>query len=309
MRESENAIPLVSVWMITYNHESYIAKAIEGVLMQKTNFLFQLVIGDDNSTDNTASIIRNFKLRYPKIIKAAHNNPNLGMIPNMIKTLEKCTGKYIAMCEGDDYWTDPNKLQKQVDFLESHPEYSGTAHQSLVKHENSDKAPSLFRNHNKIVIKLKDLFGDRLFHTASLMFRAEILKNNTLPTNITAGDRALFMLVAIFGKIHYSNEAMCCYRKNNTGISTWVTTELMEKDLNIVPWIKKIQPNFPKHQYYHFIHYTITRFPKTITKWKLIKHSFWYIYHSFFQFPKNIKQIIIFILYEFPKLWQKTKTI
>src|SRR5690606_34101688 len=117
--------PLISVCMITYNHEAYIKQAIEGILMQQTNFDVELIIADDCSTDRTETIIRelienhseNFKIKYYR------HDINIGMMPNFIFSLKKCTGKYIALCEGDDYWTDPLKLQKQVDFLEGNPEY------------------------------------------------------------------------------------------------------------------------------------------------------------------------------------------
>ncbi|MDG5800313.1 glycosyltransferase [Marinilabiliaceae bacterium ANBcel2] len=307
----KDTIPLVSISSITFNHASYIKDCLDGFLMQKTNFPVEILIHDDASTDGTSDIIKEYQEKYSHLffpIIQTQNQYSHG-IRGMSRRFNypRARGKYIALCEGDDYWTDPYKLQKQVDFLEANPEYAGAAHQSRVMHQNSEKPESLFRNHIKTVIEMNEVLGDRLFHTASFMFRTEIVQNNTLPSNITAGDRALFMLVAAHGKIHYSNEAMCCYRKNDSGISTWVTTELMEKDLNIVPWIKKIRPDFPKHRYYHFIHYTIMRFPKTITKGKLINHSCWYIYHSFYQFPKNIKQVAIFILYELPQLWLKTK--
>lgn len=117
MRFDENDI-LVSVWMTTYNHESYISEAIEGVLNQKTNFSYELIIGEDNSTDNTRQICLDYENKYPGTIKLILNNQNIGLIANYNMTLQKCKGKYVAYCDGDDYWSDPLKLQKQVDFLE-----------------------------------------------------------------------------------------------------------------------------------------------------------------------------------------------
>jgi len=114
--------PLVSIICITYNHEPYIAEAIEGVLMQKCSFPIELVIGEDCSTDNTRKICEEYANKS-ELIKLLPTETNLGMMPNFIRTLQSCTGKYIAMCEGDDYWTDPLKLQKQVDFLEANAEY------------------------------------------------------------------------------------------------------------------------------------------------------------------------------------------
>ena len=118
--------PLVSVRCITYNHENYIAQALDGFLMQRTRFPFEVIVHDDASTDKTADIIREYEKKYPHIIKPIYQTENqyskrdgsIGRIMNVA-----CKGKYIAFCEGDDYWIDENKLQMQVDFLEKNPEY------------------------------------------------------------------------------------------------------------------------------------------------------------------------------------------
>ncbi len=115
--------PLVSVKMITYNHAPYIAQAIESVLMQKTDFPFELVIGEDCSTDETRRIVFDYAERYPETIRVITSDANVGMHQNSHRTAKACQGKYIAYCEGDDYWHHPDKLQKQVDYLEQHPEY------------------------------------------------------------------------------------------------------------------------------------------------------------------------------------------
>ncbi len=115
--------PLVSVGIITYNHEKYIRQCLEGVMMQKTNFPFEVIIGEDCSTDNTRSIIQEFEAKYPGIIKPIYHEKNVGGARNAYEfCYAHVKGKYIAMCEGDDYWTDPYKLQKQVDFLEQNPD-------------------------------------------------------------------------------------------------------------------------------------------------------------------------------------------
>jgi len=112
--------PLVSVWMITYNHKPYIAQAIEGVLMQRTSFPFELVIGEDCSTDGTREVVLECQKRHPETIRVITSERNVGMQLNELRTDKACRGKYIAYCEGDDYWHHPLKLQKQVDYLESH---------------------------------------------------------------------------------------------------------------------------------------------------------------------------------------------
>jgi len=138
-----NEKPLVAIRCITYNHEPYIRDALEGFVMQKTNFPFVAIVHDDASTDNTAAIIREYAEKYPDIIKPIYETENqyskwdgsLGRI--MDKACEETGAKYIAMCEGDDYWIDPLKLQKQVDFLESHPDY-GMCY-TKVKRYNQEK--------------------------------------------------------------------------------------------------------------------------------------------------------------------------
>jgi glycosyltransferase involved in cell wall biosynthesis len=124
--------------MITYNHENYISKAIESVLMQKTLFPIELIISDDCSSDNTHNIIKEYTKKNPTIIRDNSPRKNLGIMSNFIKTLKTCSGKYIALCEGDDYWTDPYKLQKQVDFLEANSEFSFCFHKVNWINENEN---------------------------------------------------------------------------------------------------------------------------------------------------------------------------
>lgn len=131
----------VNVCMITYNHASFIKKAIKSVLEQKCDFDFNLIIGEDSSSDETKQICQEYAELYPDKIKIIHNFSNIGMIKNFVKTLRECDGSYIAICEGDDFWTNPNKLQMQVDFLESHPEHSVCFHRYKI----FDQEKNLFR--------------------------------------------------------------------------------------------------------------------------------------------------------------------
>jgi glycosyltransferase involved in cell wall biosynthesis len=114
--------PLVSIKMITYNHAPFIAQAVEGVLQQKTDFLFELVIGEDCSTDGTRELVFEYQKKHPDIIRVITSDKNVGMKKNSLRAMGACRGKYIAFCEGDDFWHHPHKLQKQADYLESHPE-------------------------------------------------------------------------------------------------------------------------------------------------------------------------------------------
>jgi len=114
--------PLVSVWMTTYNHEPYIARAIEGVLMQKTAFPLELVIGEDCSTDRTREIVLEWQKRRPDVIRVIASDRNVGLFENDRRVNRALRGKYVAFCEGDDYWIHPRKLQMQVDIMEAHPD-------------------------------------------------------------------------------------------------------------------------------------------------------------------------------------------
>ena len=125
MQSPKGTTPLVTIRCITYNHEPYIRQCLEGFVMQKTNFLFEAIVHDDASTDGTAAIIREYAEKYPDIIKPIYETENQyskrnGSLTRIMDAHMR--GKYIAICEGDDYWIDPLKLQKQVDFMEGHPE-------------------------------------------------------------------------------------------------------------------------------------------------------------------------------------------
>lgn len=114
--------PVVSIRTSTYNHEKYIRQCIDGILMQKTDFPFEYIIGEDCSTDGTRAIVMEYAEKYPDIIRVVTDDVNVGMKANGLRCIERCRGKYMAICEGDDWWTDPNKLQRQVEYMEAHPE-------------------------------------------------------------------------------------------------------------------------------------------------------------------------------------------
>ena len=134
----DNSEIMVSISCITYNHQKYIAEALDGFLMQKTNFKYEIIIGEDCSTDNTKAIIESYRKKYPNKIQLIAYKDNVGATKNQIKTFNISKGKYIAMCDGDDYWTDPLKLQKQVDFMEHNPNYVICCHYSRVIDETGE---------------------------------------------------------------------------------------------------------------------------------------------------------------------------
>lgn len=209
--------------MVTYNHEKYISKAIENVLNQKTNFDFELIIGEDCSTDNTRNIIEEFCKKKPNKIRLFSNDKNLGVIQNEINIIKASQGKYLALCEGDDYWTDPLKLQKQVDFLEANQDY-GLVH-SDVNHLNQ-KTGELTTAYNKttnINIPSGNIFEflmkpSHSIKTMTVCFRSDLftkyyMGNETImSSNWKMIDISIWLMFAYHSKINYMDEVMATYR-------------------------------------------------------------------------------------------------
>jgi glycosyltransferase involved in cell wall biosynthesis len=208
--------------MITYNHEQFILKAMEGVLMQETDFEYEFIISNDHSKDRTHEIIQGFLKTLPKAanIHYFHHEFNLGMMENFMFALKKCNGKYIALCEGDDYWIDSLKLQRQVDFLEKNSEYSMCFHNSEVINTNGEKMERLFCNYNTSVFHGEDLLKRWLMPTASVVYRNTV--DSDFPqyfNSSTHGDLALFLYVAQNKKIKYLDSVMSVYRLNSGSVT------------------------------------------------------------------------------------------
>lgn len=211
---------IVSVCMITYNHEANIAQAIEGVLMQKTDFPIELVIGEDCSTDETRKIVQGYAERYSDKIRPLLSEYNLGMIPNFVVTLNACRGKYVALCEGDDYWTDPLKLQKQVDFLEMHPDHAICFHPAKKLYEATREFITIQNLDKKTAYDLGDIISGRIvITTVSVMLRRIAIQN--IPSwylSSPVGDTPLFVLASKHGKIGFLDQVMSVYRVHKRGI-------------------------------------------------------------------------------------------
>ena len=205
---------LLSVVMITYNHENYIKEAIDGVLMQKCDFDFEFIIVNDFSSDNTNSIIissiKNFKSNIR--IKYVSHPSNMGMIPNFIYGLNQAKSKYVAYCEGDDYWTDPYKLQKQVDFVEKNTDYvmCFTRYKIFYEEDKMFKLGGL--NYNKKYL-LKDFMHANHAATATVVFRNMNIDFNLLKSG-PLGDWLLYNLLLKHGDAYYLNEVTSVYRRH-----------------------------------------------------------------------------------------------
>jgi glycosyltransferase involved in cell wall biosynthesis len=220
----------VSVAMITYNHERFIAQAIESVLMQETHFPVELVIGEDCSTDNTRAIVQDYGARYPERIRLLLPENNLGVMPNFIATIKACQGRYVALCEGDDYWTDPCKLQKQIDFLEERSDYSACFHRTyrLIEATGEMEVWRFRTQPLKRFYALDDIIrsGD-FIRTGSVIFRHDLAQE--LPAwfcTLPVGDWPLFILLAQEGWIGFLDEVMSVYRVHDGGIRSGATISL-----------------------------------------------------------------------------------
>lgn len=212
----EDAIE-VSVICNTYNHEKYIRDALEGFLMQKTTFPFEILIHDDASTDGTAKIIREYEEKYHDLIKPIYEAENqYSKESGLIKKIQiaRAKGKYIAMCEGDDYWISPDKLQKQYDFMEKNPEYTLCGCSTRWLNMLTGKAEVRSRTDYDKDLTVKDFLlpkNGRPFPTVSFFLKKEIWEN--LPRyRFPVGDLPLTYYAAMTGKVRMLSEEMCVYR-------------------------------------------------------------------------------------------------
>ena len=239
---------MVSICCLTFNHENYIRQCLDGFMMQQTNFKFEVLIHDDASTDNTTTIIREYEQRYPETIKPIYQSENQyskGVKPSFIFQFPRAKGKYIAMCEGDDYWTDPLKLQKQVDFMEFHPNMSFCFHGAQTL--NADGLYGVY--YKKKQFKDRQLVPKKHFLesggggccTASSFFRTSIVES--IPeyfTTCPVGDLPLALLAITKGEIGYLKDEMAVYRLMS--VNSWSqNTGLDKKKENILLIFETIQ--------------------------------------------------------------------
>lgn len=225
---------IVSVCCITYNQEKYIGQALDSFIMQKTNFKYEIIVHDDASTDNTAKIIREYEEKYPNLIKPIYQKENQYSISPqkvVLNALEKSQGKYIALCEGDDYWIDENKLQIQVDYMEEHPNCSFTFHNAYIHDMKTNSLQKEFLPYYKEQRKylkennIYDVGELTLLNeipTASYMFK----KINEYPNwfeNVIAGDLCVQLIHTSFGYGYYIDKVMSAYRIGigNSQVDNW----------------------------------------------------------------------------------------
>jgi glycosyltransferase involved in cell wall biosynthesis len=215
----------VSVNITTYNQAAYIAQTVESALHQTVNFDYEIVVGEDCSTDRTREILVELQKSHPDKIRLLLREKNLGVAGkiNFVETLKTCCGEYVALLDGDDYWTDPYKLQKQVDFLDNHPDFSICCHNAAILYENGAKGPERFcPPDQKEICTIEDLFAGNFIFAGSAMFRRGLFTE--FPDwffSLEIGDWPLHVMNARHGKIRYFDEVMAVYRVHEAG--HWVS--------------------------------------------------------------------------------------
>jgi glycosyltransferase involved in cell wall biosynthesis len=314
VRKSSQNTPLVSVVMITYKHEAFIAEAIEGVLMQECDFEVELIIADDNSPDKTSLIVSKYIETHPKgqWIKYTRHERNKGMMPNFIWALEQAKGKYIALCEGDDYWIDSSKLEKQVSFLEANSNASLSYHP--VKIINC-------RNHNEEIFTepiknatIEDAIKIQYFiHTSSIMYRAALLNISEYKIfrNVLFADLALILSLLDKGVAGLILSEMSCYRLHDSGVTSTLNLSYPIYSIKV----RKIFNKMTKFRYSNII------YKSTIDLLKIYSYNLQSSYKSLvivkiilitnafrFAFPLNIYQFKHFsYTFLIPKIYRFLK--
>lgn len=220
MKQLQPQNPKVSVLMLAYNHEHFIAQAIESALLQETDFKFEIVIGEDCSTDRTREIVRDFQSRFPERIRLLLPDKNLGVHGNYFHTLQACSGQYVAALEGDDFWTSPYKLQKQVEFLDSHSDYAICFHNAIVFREGAKDSGWLHcPPDQRQTSTVEDLLTGNFIPTCTVVHRNS--RTSELPEwtdDLKMLDWPLHILNAQRGYIGYINETMAAHRMHSGGV-------------------------------------------------------------------------------------------
>lgn len=302
---------MVSVQCITYNHEKYIRKALDGFVMQKTNFKFEVIVHDDASTDRTAEIIREYAEKYDFIVpifqKENQYSKNLPFIIKYIYPLMK--GKYIAYCEGDDYWTDSNKLQTLYDYMISHPECSMCCHAYENIEANTEKIMGevhTLKADGEITIQ-KAIKYDNPTQIASQMYRRECVINQPeIYLNRGVGDYTILLYAATVGKIHYIDKIMARHRIASDG--SWTNRVYRNKklrinhDQNMISFLKEFDEYY-NSMYHEYVYDKIEEYIFDILmssgKYKRL------VSHKYFNTLTSKRRMLVRIGTLFPKVIDK----
>lgn len=233
LAEKPATTPKVSVAMITYNHVRYIVQAVESVLAQVTDFPFEIVLGDDLSTDGTRELVKELAAKHPGRIRLLLHEKNLGQCGklNLVATIRSCDGEYVALLEGDDFWNDPKKLQRQVDYLDAHPEYSGSAHEVRELRTGGELYRYPRDYPGEVRLELRDILAHGFPLTSSIVYRRTVFGD--FPDwyfEMQMGDWPLAVLcMAVAPFAYLRGEPASTYRLHHT--SYWNSQPLVRRTL------------------------------------------------------------------------------
>ncbi len=221
-----NKVSTISIIILTYNHAAFIAENLRGILMQQVNAEVELIISDDGSTDQTVQIIQHEVKKAPAnfTVKLFTQPENIGATPNFYFALKQVTGNFVAFCEGDDYWTNPSKLQTQLDFMQQHPDCSLCFHTAVNISENPKIHKSDFSNVQDRAYSALEIYRHWIIHTATVMMRADVLDSKAKKATMTRQDlqyfdTVLFMAASTVGKLYGISKRMSAYRRHDAGLS------------------------------------------------------------------------------------------
>lgn len=228
---SSTAAPLVSVLMLAWNHAPYIRQSIESIVCQQCDFDFELIIGEDQSSDDTLAICRSFQREFPSMVRLVTSSDNVGMHRNFARIWHKARGEFIAFCEGDDFWTDPEKLRRQVEWMKCNPTYTLCGSPTNIIRENTRDEWEVSGTIVPPIIKqsysLKDLIPFYSFHTSSIILRKSKVGFPTWLWQQYCIDRPLYLLCAEQGPVGYLPDVMSVYRLHGDG--NWSPISWLEK--------------------------------------------------------------------------------
>ncbi len=257
---------LVSVYCLAYNHEKYIRQTLEGFVNQKTNFKYEVFVHDDASTDNTSGIIKEYARKFPDIIipiLQKENQYSKGISISKTIIFPKMHGKYVAVCEGDDYWIDNEKLQIQVDFLEKNPNYVACVHNSNIYNCITNKTKKMYKVKQDYDIDFYDVIeeGSGSYQTSSLLYRKEAMeKRPTFFEDIAPiGDWPTAINLSLKGKIRFINKTMSVYRIFSTGSWTYNNnSNITQHNKKVINFLNSVN-KYTKYKYEEKIRQTILR--------------------------------------------------
>lgn len=312
----------VLIRTITYNHSKYIKQSLDGFVLQRTNFPFVCVVLEDCSTDGEQDVIIDwinhnckgipaiFNEEYGAVYVVSHkDNSNCILVFYLLKENHRSqrkpkdpyakpwfnASKYIALCEGDDYWTDPMKLQKQADFLDTHSDYSAVATQSMVIYESGERSHPFSKHIKECDWDVGTLMGERQFHTATIMYRP--YPELDCRPKVYSGDVVLITTLSLKGKWRLMPQITCVYRKHSSGDSSNVKLSDLKRDLAAIPFYLKINPKFPERKYRAYLNYTFSIFPPRNGVKNILKYGIISVYYSLTCIPIDAYQALKTIYY------------